>query len=120
MISELTAIGISLASLHIPYDGQNQFNPGIHFEAQNARFGAYVNSRDRVTGYVGYQLPIASTNIAGVEIDTRVFAALASGYRSPVIGAVECVVGQRFVVLLAPTSDFKGITLGFALRFTTE
>ena len=118
MIAELTAIGISLFSYHMPFEGQNQFNPGIHLEVENVRVGAYVNSRDRVTGYVGYSLPIGSTKIAGVEYRLGILAALGSGYRSPVIGAVELVVGDRVTLLAAPgVEGYSATVVGFSVRF---
>lgn len=117
MIPELTAIAISYASLHFPYTGQNQFNPGIHLEAENARAGVYINSYDRVTGYVGYSLPLTSKNIAGVPVRVGLLGALGSGYRSPVIGALELRVGAHFVVLAVPgIRDHNSTALGFAVR----
>lgn len=116
MIAELTAIGISLASLHIPYEGQNQFNPGIHAEVNDAiRTGVFVNSRDRVCAYVGGQLYLTRTEVAGVPTSIRVFGALATGYKSPVIGGLEFVAGP-VVLLVAPKTNDSAWTLGFALR----
>ena len=118
MIPELTAIGLSLFSYHMPYDGQNQFNPGIHLEVENVRTGLYVNSRDRVTGYLGYSLPIGSKKIGGVEYKLGILAALGSGYRSPVFGGLEFVVGDHVTILAAPgVTGYSATTLGFAVRF---
>jgi hypothetical protein len=116
MIAELTAVGISLASLHIPFTGQNQFNPGIHAEVNDVvRTGVFVNSRDRVSAYVGGQLYLTRTEIAGIPTSIRVFGALATGYKSPVIGGLELVAGS-VVLLIAPKTNDSAWTLGFALR----
>lgn len=118
MLPELTAIGLSLFSLHMPFDGQNQFNPGIHLEAENVRAGVYVNSRDRVTGYVGYSLPLVSKEVAGVRYQLGLLGALGSGYRSPIIGGLEFRVGDRVTLLAVPgIKDHSSTTVGFALRF---
>lgn len=116
MIAELTAIGISLASLHIPFTGQNQFNPGIHAEINDViRTGVYINSRDRVSVYVGGQLRLLHGELHGLNIQLRGFGGLSSGYRSPVIGGLELVAGN-VVVLLAPKTRDSAWTIGFALR----
>ena len=116
MLLELTAIGISLASLHIPYEGQNQFNPGIHGEFNDViRAGVFVNSRDRVASYVGGQIYFGRFQIGGVESSIRGFAALSTGYKSPVIGGLEFVAGN-VVALVAPKTKESAWTLGFALR----
>lgn len=117
MIPELTAIAISFASLHFPYEGQNQFNPGVHLEAENVRAGLYINSRDRVTGYVGYTLPVARFAVSGVQYNLGLLAALGSGYRSPVLGGVEFRVGDHVVLLATPPVPDHSAAVGFALRF---
>ena len=116
MLGTLTAIGISLASLHIPYEGQNQFNPGLHAEINDVvRTGVFVNSRDRVAAYVGGQLYFTRFQIGDIESSVRGFAALSTGYKSPVIGGLEFVAGN-VVVLVAPKTKESAWTLGFALR----
>lgn len=121
MIPEITAIAISLGSYHFDYHGQNQFNPGIHVEAENVRAGLYYNSLRRTTAYVGYSLPIARTEIAGVSYKLGVLAALGSGYNSPVFGGLEFVVGQHLVLLAAPAvGSYNSATVGVALRFPLE
>jgi hypothetical protein len=118
MLPELTAISLSLFSLHFPYTGQNQFNPGIHLEAENVRVGGYLNSRDHFTGYVGYSIPIARKEIAGVEYKLGVLAALGSGYQSPIIGGLEFMVGDHVKLLAAPgMKGYSQTVVGFALRF---
>ncbi len=117
MLPELTAIGFSLFSLHFPHTDQNQFNPGIHLEAENVRAGVYLNSRDRVTGYVGYSIPITSFKVSGVENKLGILAALGSGYGSPVIGGLEFRVGGRLVVMATPgIPNYSATVLGFAYR----
>jgi hypothetical protein len=121
MIPGITAIAISYASLHFPYTDQNQFNPGIHLEAKNARAGVYLNSHDRVTGYVGYSLSIGGTQVAGVPINFGVLGALGSGYRSPIIGGLELRVGAHFTVLAVPgIKNVNSTALGFAVRLPLE
>lgn len=121
----LTAIGFSLFSLHLPYGGQDQFNPGIHMESDNVRAGFYRNSNadsdlPDTTTYMGYSVPlyVSRTFRAGALV------ALAHGYRSPIIGGLELRVGQHFVVMAAPpikTSKHESPTvLGFVLRFPTR
>ena len=114
MIDYITAIGISLASLHIPHTDQRQFNPGIYVEIDNARLGYYRNSRDRNTFYVGYALPIYSQE----NIRVSVFGALASGYDAPFTGGLEFTIGKYLSVVGIPKlgkyNDAN--TLGFSLR----
>lgn len=117
MIPELTAIAISFASMHFPYEGQNQFNPGVHLEAENVRAGVYINSRDRVTGYVGYSLPVALFTVTGVRYKLGLLAALGSGYKSPVLGGLEFVVGDHVVLLATPPVPDHSAAVGVALRF---
>jgi hypothetical protein len=120
-LEAITAIGISFASIHTPYSGQNQTNPGIHLEIDNARMGYYRNSRNDNTAYVGYSLPILDTR----TIRVGVMVALCSGYNSPVCGGVEFVVGQHLAVMVVPPVKFtrddethdSPLTFGFALRF---
>lgn len=119
MIPELTAIGISFASLHIPYANQNQVNPGIHAELENYRVGYYRNSNSNNglperTAYVGYVVPLYSKEIAGVPIKLGLLAALDYGYKSPVIGGLELKL-PRLTILAAPVPG-QGAVLGFALR----
>ena len=116
MIAELTAIGISLASLHMPYEGQNQFNPGLHAEINDVvRAGVFVNTDRVVAGDVGGQVYLTRSDIAGVPTSVRLFGAFSSGYSPPVIGGMEFVVGS-VVVLLTPKVREHPWTLGFALR----
>jgi len=121
MIPEITAIAISYASLHFPYYDQNQFNPGIHLEAENVRSGIYLNSYSRATAYVGYTLPIISTKVAGIPVKLGVLAALGSGYRSPIVGSAELRVGAHVVVMAVPgTRNNNSTVLGFAVRLPLE
>jgi hypothetical protein len=119
VIPEITAIGISLASLHLPYSGQNQFNPGIHLEAENYRAGFYRNSNNgngmpATTSYVGYSLPIYSTKTVRIGLNV----ALDYGYRSPVIGGIELRLGDNVVVMAGPGVKADSSTIfGFGLRF---
>ena len=118
MLPELTAIGISLFSLHFPHTYQNQFNPGVHLEAENVRVGVYVNSRDHLTGYVGYSIPLIRKEVAGMEYKLGLLAALGSGYRSPVIGGLELGVGDRVTLLAVPgVKGYAATVVGFAVRF---
>lgn len=117
MLTEITAIGISLASLHIPHHEQNQFNPGIHLEAHNARMGVYLNSRDRVSTYVGYSIPLSSGQIGATDYRIGLLAALGSGYKSPVYGGVEFRVGERVVVMaVPPVPHYSAGVIGIAYR----
>lgn len=118
MLPELTAIGISFASLHIPYADQNQVNPGIHAELENYRVGYYRNSNSNNglperTAYVGYVLPLYSKEIAGVPVKLGVLAALDYGYKSPVIGALELKL-SRLTVMVAPV-PYEGVVFGFGI-----
>lgn len=116
MFDYITAIGISLASLHVPYNGQNQFNPGLHVEADNVRAGVYYNSRSRITSYVGYSIPLYTTE----GFRAGFLAALGTGYGSPVIGGVELMVGQHFTMLVVPgVPGYSSTIAGFALRIPT-
>jgi hypothetical protein len=123
----LTAIGISLFSLHMPYEGQDQFNPGIHMEAGNVRAGFYRNSNTRsdlpdTTTYLGYSLPVVRSKSFRVGINV----ALAHGYRSPVIGSLEFRLGSYVVVnalppVKIPSHDIDTpAVLGFMLRIPTS
>ena len=116
MLPELTAIGISLASLHFPYDGQNQFNPGLHLEAERYRAGVYVNSREHITIYAGYAYPLTQFRVGGVGFNLSIMGAVGTGYKSPVIGGLELNVNKRLVFLAVP--GIKGIsstTVGFGV-----
>jgi hypothetical protein len=125
MITELTAVCISLASIHMPYEGQNQFNYGIHAEGGNYRAGVYRNSNNGngmsgVTSYVGYSVPIVDAKNFRVGLNV----ALAYGYKSPVVGNLEFRVGQHFVVVAAPpirtATAYSPTTIGFLVRFPTK
>lgn len=125
MMPELTAVAFSIASLHIPYTGQNQINPGIHLEAENYRAGIYRNSNNgnglpATTMYVGYTLPLASFKVGGISNELGVLAALGRGYRSPVIGGLELRVGSRLVVLAAPPVTGASAVVGFGIRFPLD
>jgi hypothetical protein len=116
MLPELTAIGISLASVHIPYANQNQINPGIHLEMEDVRLGVYRNSNinnklPHTTAYVGYSVPIYSTE--GFRIGGNV--AVAYGYRTPVIGGLELRFGSRLVVMVVPPVGISSV-VAFAYR----
>ncbi len=134
LIEHITAIGLSLASIHMPHNGQQQFNPGITLEAHDFRMGLYRNSVRRTTAYVGYSYPLYDSK----ELRIGVFGALATGYSIPVIGALEVRVGQHVQLYLAPPcgracmADTKGrvettlpssggnnspTTLGITVRF---
>ena len=80
----ITAVGISLGSWHIPHTDQTQFNPGIHVEEGNVRYGAYRNSHSKLAAYVGYTIPLWSSPEGNFRAGALV--ALSSGYPSPVIG----------------------------------
>ncbi len=97
-LTPITAIGLSLGSIHFPHNGQQQFNPGITLEAHDFRMGLYRNSVRRTTAYVGYSYPLYDSK----ELRIGVFGALATGYSIPVIGAVEVRVGQHVQLYLAP------------------
>jgi len=113
MLEYITAIGISLTSLHFPNHDQNQFNPGIHVEVKDARAGVYLNSRDRITAYVGYSLPLYRSETLRIGA----LAALGSGYGSPIIGGLEFMVGQHFTMLAVPgIPGYSSTIVGFALR----
>ena len=125
MITELTAVCISLASLHMPYEGQNQFNYGIHAEGGNYRAGVYRNSNNGNgmpgnTSYVGYSIPVLDAKNFRVGINV----ALAYGYRSPVIGNLELRLMDHLVVVAAPpirtSTIYSPTTVGFMLRFPTR
>lgn len=123
----LTAIAFSFMSLHIPYNGQDQFNPGIHMESGNVRAGFYRNSNSRAdlpdtTTYLGYSLPVVRSENVRVGINV----ALAHGYKSPVIGSLEFRFGDHVVINALPPVKYPkhGIdtpaVLGFLLRFPTS
>jgi hypothetical protein len=125
MILELTAVVFSLASLHMPYSGQDQFNPGIHVEAGNVRAGFYRNSNaccnlPDTTTYVGYSIPliVSETFRAGLNISLDI------GYRSPVMGNMEFRVGEHVVIVAAPPIKYRGYEyptiVGLLLRFPTS
>ena len=128
MLPELTAIAISITSLHIPYDEQNYVNPGIHLEAENYRAGVYRNSNryngvSHTTAYVGYTVPLGSVKVGGIPIRFGALLALDYGYSTPVIGALESRVGDRLVVIAAPNiagTGKAGAVLGFAYRIPLE
>lgn len=119
-LEAITAIAFSFASIHTPYGGQNQTNPGIHLEIDNARLGYYRNSRNDNTAYVGYSVPFISTK----ELRIGGMVALCSGYNSPVCGGLELVVGQHLAVMVVPPVKFtrnnethdSPLTFGFAFR----
>ena len=125
MITELTAVCISLASIHFPHEGQNQFNYGIHAEGGNYRAGVYRNSNNGNgmpgnTTYVGYSVPVLDAPNFRVGVNV----ALAYGYRSPVIGNLELRVMDRLVIVAAPairtSTIYSPTTVGFLLRFPTS
>ncbi len=97
-LTPITAIGLSLASIHMPHNGQQQFNPGITLEAHDFRAGLYRNSVRRNTAYVGYSYPLYES----ADFRLGAFVALATGYSVPVIGALEIRVGQHVQLYLAP------------------
>lgn len=117
MFASITAIGLTLASYHFKRNDQNEFNPGIYVEANYVRMGYYRNSHNRNTAFLGVGVPFyrsGTLRASGV-------LALASGYRSPVIGGLELVVREHFVLnLVPPTSPDQRGVVGFAVRFTTE
>jgi hypothetical protein len=98
ILEPITAIGLSLASIHMPHNGQQQFNPGITLEAHDIRAGIYRNSVRRTTAYIGYSYPLLETT----HLRIGAFGALATGYSVPVIGALEVRVGQHVQLYLAP------------------
>lgn len=113
----ITAIAFSVMSLHFPNDGQNQFNPGIHVEAENVRLGYYRNSLDRRTAYLGYSVPIYITK----NFRLGGMVALGSGYKSPVIGGLEFVVSEHLVIMAVPgIPNYSQTTMGFAFRIPLE
>lgn len=112
MLPNLTAVAFSIMSLHLPNDGQNQLNPGVHLEITNARMGYYRNSRDRNTAYVGYAVPFYGSK----NFRVSGMVALCSGYRSPVCGGLELVVSEHLAVMVVPGVGQTATTLGFAFR----
>lgn len=53
--SEADTLGIDTLSVHLPQQGQDDFNPGAYYRFDNgAGFGAYHNSMRRVSVWVGW------------------------------------------------------------------
>ena len=98
ILEPITAIGLSLASIHMPHNGQQQINPGITLEASDVRMGVYRNSVRRTTAYVGYSYPLWESK----DFRIGLFGAVATGYSIPVIGALEVRVGKHVQLYLAP------------------
>jgi hypothetical protein len=126
LCTTITAIGISLASLHLPHTGQQQFNPGVTLECDNVRSGMYYNSNRKLTAFLGYSYPIYEAN----NLRVGLFAALASGYKYPVVGGLEFRVGKHANIYLAPPvgkqvgsvlsstrGNYSPTTFGLVLRF---
>ena len=91
---------LNLASWHVPDHGFDQFNPGAGIELRGthwlAQAGGYRNSFGRGTTYglVGYE-PWRGLGV---------FAGLASGYTSPVIGGLIWSAAHFNVLYVPPVS----------------
>ena len=121
MIDLITAIGISLGSLHIPHADQNQVNPGVILEAGDYRAGIYRNSLRRTTAFVGYSLPLLEGKMGRLGL----LGAIGTGYHSPLMGGLEYRVGQHLAGVFVPKFKYtkddveteSATTIGFVLRF---
>lgn len=119
---ELVAFLIPLASIHMPYGGQNQFNPGLAAEftvpelklprSLSFAVGAYENSYEKTTafGQVVWTAYRAGDFRAGGSIG------LGTGYDQPVVGGLFVSYGHVHVTFIPPSGGGRPAVAALALR----
>ncbi len=123
-----TAIQFSLASHHgLERDDTTgggswcQTNPGLLVERNKLILGVYRNSECRTTLMAGWRESLYRRG----WFDLGAFGALASGYRIPLVGALDLRIARHFDVYAAPMWDDKehlpdSYLVGFTIRFETR
>lgn len=110
MFDAITAAGIFLGSYHVDRAaGYNERNPGVLVELGDWHTGAYRNSLRRTTVFLMRDFGLAERGPVRLSFQ---FGA-ASGYPSPVLGALRVSVGP---VALYALPAGKNSVFGLALR----
>lgn len=108
MISFACAIGLHLATAHFQNEGRQNFNPGVWAQCDGFTAGAYHNSRDKTTAYLGYTFKAGPVDVTVAE---------AVGYGKPATILVPSVAIGSVRVAVFPNYRHRSGGVHFMWEF---